>query len=42
MGLDGMSAPGLEKPGVFLLLIRLHQFSARVIALFVFGEQLLA
>jgi hypothetical protein len=42
IGFDGMKAPDFKKPGAFLWLIRLRQFGVRGIALFVFGEQLLA
>lgn len=42
IGLDGMKAPGLEKPGAFLWVIRLRQFGVRGIASAVFCKRLLA
>jgi len=42
IGLDGLKAPGLKKPGAFLRLIRLRQFGVRGIAMAVFRERLLA
>jgi hypothetical protein len=37
-----MKAPGLEKPGAFLWLIRLRQFGVLGVAVAVFGDQLWA
>ena len=42
MGLDGSRAPGLEKPGAFLWLIRLRQFGVRGVVRAVFGDRILA